>query len=219
MMNRWSLSLAVCCLVATSAPVLAHPHLYSTMKTTVMLDGDGSVKGLRIFWDFDETYTKFSLEGLDANNNGSFEDAEIQPLTDENIKALVESKYFTIAKQKDAEIPQGKVTVYGQALKNDRLTLWFELPFETPVKLQDGLFQTQIYDPDFMIAFDYAPDNPVTLEGALPSGCKMDLKPVPTTEELDETRTMLADKPQDWVPEQPTDFGAMFAQTLVLSCE
>ncbi len=46
----------------------------------------------------------------------------------------------------------------------------------------------------------------------------MALKPLPTTEELDQTRSMLADKPQDWKPDQPTDFGAMFAQPLVVTC-
>jgi hypothetical protein len=52
----------------------------------------------------------------------------------------------------------------------------------------------------------------------LPDGCAMSLKPLPTNEELDQTRQALADKPQDWKPEQPTDFGAMFAQALVVTC-
>jgi hypothetical protein len=46
----------------------------------------------------------------------------------------------------------------------------------------------------------------------------MELKPLMTNEEIDKTRETLADKPQDWKPEQPTDFGAMFAQPLIIKC-
>jgi ABC-type uncharacterized transport system substrate-binding protein len=198
---------------------VAHPHLYATMQTTIMLTPGSKIKGLRIRWNFDATYTQFSLEGLDANGNGTYEPEEIQPLTDENIKNLLESKYFTIAKQSDTEIPQAPVTVYGQAMENDLLTLWFELPFATPVDPKAGPIEARIYDPDFFIAFDYKPENPPKLEGTLPTGCTMDLKPLMSDEEIENTRSMLADKPQDWKPEAPTDFGAMFAQPLVIACK
>jgi ABC-type uncharacterized transport system substrate-binding protein len=196
----------------------AHPHLFATMQTKVMTAADGNVTGLRIRWNFDETYTQFSLEGLDLNNNGAYEPEEIKPLTDENIKSLVESKYFTIAKQKDIELPQGAVTVYGQDILEGKLSLWFELPFATPVDPKAGPIETRIYDPDFFIGFDYVADKPAEVEGQLPASCAMELKPLMTNEEIDKTREALAEKPQDWKPEQPTDFGAMFAQPLIISC-
>jgi ABC-type uncharacterized transport system substrate-binding protein len=212
-------SLLACAIfAATCTQALAHPHLFSTMQTTVLVAADGNITGLRIRWNFDETYTQFSLEGLDLNKNGSYEPEEIKPLTDENIKSLVESKYFTVAKQNAVELPQGAVTVYGQDMIEGKLSLWFELPFATPANPKAGGFETRIYDPDFFIGFDYIADNPVSVEGQLPTGCTMELKPLPTNEELDKTREALADKPQDWKPEQPTDFGAMFAQALVVTC-
>jgi hypothetical protein len=45
------------------------------------------------------------------------------------------------------------------------------------------------------------------------------LKPLMSDEDIEKTRTMLADKPQDWKPETPTDFGAMFAQPIVVTCK
>jgi ABC-type uncharacterized transport system substrate-binding protein len=211
--------LALLLLAATCAPAIAHPHLYATMQTTLMMTPDSKVKGIRVRWNFDETYTQFSLEGLDANGNGTYEPEEIQPLTDENIKNLLESKYFTFAKQAGVEIPQQPVTVYGQAMENEKLTLWFELPFATPVDLKAAPFELRVYDPDFFIAFDYMADKPPQIEGKLPEGCAMDLKPLMSDEEIEATRTMLADKPQDWKPEAPTDFGAMFAQPIVVTCK
>jgi ABC-type uncharacterized transport system substrate-binding protein len=211
--------LALSLLAATCAPAIAHPHLFATMQTALMMTPDNKIKGMRIRWNFDDTYTKFSLEGLDANGNGTYEPEEIQPLTDENIKNLLESSYFTYAKQSGVEIPQVPVTVYGQAMENEKLTLWFELPFATPVDPKAGPFEVRVYDPDFFIAFDYVPDKPPQIEGKLPDGCTMDLKQLMSDEEIENTRTMLADKPQDWKPETPTDFGAMFAQPIVVTCK
>jgi ABC-type uncharacterized transport system substrate-binding protein len=209
---------ATAIILTVVTPAKAHPHLFATVQSTLMTAPDGKISGLRIRWNFDETYTQFSLEGLDLNQNGTYESEEIKPLTDENIKSLLESKYFTAAKFNDQDVPQAAVTIYGQDMIEEKLSLWFELPFEAPVDPKAGHFETRIYDPDFFIGFDYLPDKPPTLEGALPDGCAMTLLPLPTNEELDATREALADKPQDWKPEQPTDFGAMFAQALVVKC-
>ncbi len=204
--------------LGTVTTAVAHPHLFATVETTVMTTPQGLISGLRIRWNFDETYTQFSLEGLDLNNDGTFSNEEILPLTKENISSLVESKYFTKALQSGQELPQAAVTVYGQDMIDSKLSLWFELPFATPVDPKAGVFEARIYDPDFFIGFDYMPEKPPLLEGALAAGCVMALKPLPTTEELDQTRNMLSDKPQDWKPEQPTDFGSMFAQPLTVTC-
>lgn len=212
------LLLGLSALYLSVAPAAAHPHLFATVETALMTNAQGLISGIRIRWNFDETYTQFSLEGLDVNNDGTFSDEEILPLTQENIKSLVESKYFTKALQNGNELAQGAVTVYGQNIIDEKLSLWFELPFATPVDPKAGPFEARVYDPDFFIGFDYMPDKPPILEGALPEGCSMVLKPLPTTEELDQTRGMLADKPADWKPDQPTDFGAMFAQPLTVSC-
>lgn len=204
--------------LGTVTTAVAHPHLFATVETTVMTTPQGLISGLRIRWNFDETYTQFSLEGLDLNNDGTFSNEEILPLTKENISSLVESKYFTKALQNGQELPQAAVTVYGQDMIDSKLSLWFELPFATPVDPKAGVFEARIYDPDFFIGFDYMPEKPPLLQGALAAGCVMALKPLPTTEELDQTRDMLSDKPKDWKPEQPTDFGSMFAQPLTVTC-
>jgi ABC-type uncharacterized transport system substrate-binding protein len=211
------LALGLAMFVAAT-PAVAHPHLFATMETALLTSSQGLITGMRIRWNFDETYTQFSLEGLDLNNDGAYSNDEIAPLTKENISSLVESKYFTKALQNGQELAQAAVTVYGQDMIDGKLSLWFELPFATAVDPKSGAFEARVYDPDFFIAFDYMPEKPPLLEGALPSGCAMALKPLPTTEELDQTRSMLADKPQDWQPEQPTDFGSLFAQPLTVAC-
>jgi ABC-type uncharacterized transport system substrate-binding protein len=201
-----------------TTPALAHPHVFSTMRTAIVTNDTGLLTGVGVEWTFDESYTQFALEGLDTNNDGTFQSEEIQPLTDENIKSLLESNYFTYVKQSGAALPFGKVTEYGQTLKDGKLTLFFIVPLQTPADPKTGEIDVQVYDPEFFIAFDYVQDQPTRLEGKLADGCKTDLKPLPTAEEMDATRAMLSDKPQDWKPEEPTDFGSMFAQNLVISC-
>lgn len=186
---------------------------------TAMIAGDlGVIKAVGIEWTFDETYTQFALEGLDINSDGTFDEAEIKPLTDENIKSLEESQYFTYVRQNGTVLPIGKVTDYGQSLKDGKLTLFFVVPLATPADPKTAPVELQVYDPDFFIAFDYVPDEPTKLTGTLAEGCAMTLKPLQTETEMDATREMLADKPQDWTPDQPTDFGSMFAQSLIAKC-
>ncbi len=66
---------------------------------------------------------------------------------------------------------------------------------------------------------DYAQDNPVNIIGALPQGCKLEVKPVIPDQEIDATRQMLSTKGTDWTPAADEDFGAMFAQPAVILCK
>lgn len=188
------------------------------MHTAVIAGDDGRVTGVGLIWTFDEQYTQFALDGLDLNKNGTYEPEEIRPLTDENIKNLEESNYFTVVRQKGEALAFGPVTQYEQTLNNGKLTLTFLLPLKQPADPRTSPITVKVYDPDFFIAFDYAQANAVDMEGTLPQGCKMELKPVPTTAELDQTRQFLASKGQDWSNDTGEDFGAMFAQALDVSC-
>jgi ABC-type uncharacterized transport system substrate-binding protein len=221
MMKRRKLTCLLAALAAL-APVgqaVAHPHVFSTMRTMILADDRSFVKAVGVEWTFDENYTQFALEGLDANGNGTYEPEEIQPLTDENIKNLLESQYFTFVKQNGKLLEQGSVTQYGQDLGSDsRLKLFFIVPLKQPVDPRAGAVELKVYDPDFFIAFDYEQTDATKLQGKLAEGCKMDLKPLPSTEEMEQTQSFLADKGTDWKPDQPTDFGSMFAQALVISC-
>jgi ABC-type uncharacterized transport system substrate-binding protein len=217
--RKFAVLTVVCNVLAVGAgPASAHPHVWATMRTAVVANDQGLVRGVGIEWTFDETYTQFALEGLDLDKDGTYQPEELKPLTDENIKSLVESQYFTFVRQGGTPLAQGPVVDYGQTLTDGKLTLFFILPLQTPANPREGEIEIKVYDPDFFIAFDYDPKDPTRLDGQLMPGCASALKPLPTTEEMDQTLAYLADKGQDWKPEQPTDFGSMFAQALVVSC-
>ena len=176
-------SLVACCACAGSAG--AHPHVWADVRTSLMVDGQGLITGVRMEWTFDEGYSGFALEGLDINGDGTYEPDEIKPLTDENIANLAESDYFAMMRQNNKPLPHGKVTDYTQIYENNRLTLAFVFPLETPVDPRKGVFDYKVYDPDYFIDFGYVKDDPVELEGTLPAGCSWELKPMMTDEELE----------------------------------
>jgi ABC-type uncharacterized transport system substrate-binding protein len=92
------------------------------------------------------------------------------------------------------------------------------LPLAAPANPKDGPFEVKVYDPDFFIAFDYVGEQPVSLEGTLPTGCTMTLEDLKTDEEIEQTRDMLSEKGKDWKPETDVDFGSMFARPVMVTC-
>ena len=50
----------------------AHPHVWVSVKTTVLFKGSAIV-GLQQHWTFDEFYAAMAIEGLDKNNDGAYD--------------------------------------------------------------------------------------------------------------------------------------------------
>ncbi len=193
------------CLLA--GPAMAHPHVWTDMRSTLMVGGDGLITGISVEWTFDEDYSGFALEGLDLNKDGVYDAGEIRPLTEENIESLRESAYFGFMRQSEHLLKQGPVKEYAQTYKDGRLSLFFVLPLETPVDPRNGIFDYKVYDPDFFIAFDYQKTAPVDVEGTLPAGCTSELKPYLTDAELEKKRDFLATKDVNWQNDTGEDFG------------
>lgn len=197
---------------------LAHPHVWADIRSSLMVNDEGLITGVRMEWTFDEAYSGFALEGLDTNGDGVYGPDEIAPLTKENIESLVESDYFSFLRQDGKLLPHGPVVDYVQTYESNKLTLAFVFPLETPVDPRKGVFDYKVYDPDFFISFEYMKDSPVEMEGALPSGCVWELKPLLTDAELEAKRNFLADKGTDWVNDTGEDFGSLFARPVVVTC-
>ncbi|MBN9261185.1 MAG: DUF1007 family protein [Hyphomicrobium sp.] len=108
-----------------SGPARAHPHVWVTTETTVLYE-NGTIVGLRQKWSFDDFYTSMAIQGLDTNNDGTYDRSELAELAKVNMDGLKEFEYFTAAKlgseklkfdaPKDfwlehAEAPEGAVEV------------------------------------------------------------------------------------------------------------
>lgn len=203
-----------------SQPVSAHPHVYSDLRSDIILDEQGRATSIHVEWIFDEGYTEAATEGMDADKDGIFTSAELQPVVTENINALKEYRYFVAAKANGKDIPYSDVTEYGQRINDQgRLSMTFVVPFATPIDLTTAEFTYKIYDPDFFIAYDYIKGEAVTAIGNLPKGCLINVGTVAFDENMEETKKQLAEKPANWQPDQPQDFGSLFAQPVSVSCK
>jgi ABC-type uncharacterized transport system substrate-binding protein len=209
------LAFVTCC---TPLPATAHPHVWVEMESSVVTNAQGFVDAVALQWTFDEAYAQAALEGLDADGDGAYSEAELEPLTKENVASLKEYDYFMVVRQNAEKLALKDVTEFSQVCTDGRLKLLFKVPLTAPADPKSGEVMIKVYDPEFFVAFDYVKETPVSVFGTLPQGCAMELKPLKTDAEAEETLAMLAAKGKEWKPEQEEDFGAMFAQPLVVAC-
>jgi ABC-type uncharacterized transport system substrate-binding protein len=160
--------------LACSASAQAHPHVWVKVEATLVSKG-GVFTGLKHKWTFDEFYSAMAVEGLDTNKDGNYDRAELAELAKVNVTSLKDFGYFTFP------------TLAGQALKvadpkddywleyhDGILSLYFTVPFASPVLPQAKGFAFAVYDPSFFIAFDLAStDQPVRFGEGSPQGCKL----------------------------------------------
>jgi ABC-type uncharacterized transport system substrate-binding protein len=164
-------ALAAATLALSSPGAGAHPHVWVSVKATVLY-ADGSITGLQEAWTFDEFYTAQAIEGLDKNGDGKYDREELKELAQVNIDGLKEFDYFTFAKagggDRKFKPPQDYWLEYTD---KGILTLHFTLPLQQPVAAGSGEFTFSVYDPSFFIAFDLAQSHPVNLGNGAPANC------------------------------------------------
>lgn len=204
---------------AAATPADAHPHVWIQMQSAVVFNDQGQISAVKVSWTFDDGYTQMALDGLDTNGNGTYEPAELEPLTRENLESLKDYDYFTHVRLDGKAQALGAPVEPGQTYAGDKLQLHFQLPLATPIDPTKGEFVLKVYDPEFYISFEYTGADPVTVTGKMPAGCKPVIRPLPSDAEIDQTRTMLSSKGPDWKPEEQEDFGALFAQPVTIQCQ
>src|SRR5512143_1091717 len=90
----WVLALASALLVVPSS-VPAHPHVWATVRSEIVLGPNHQITGIRHSWTFAEFYTAMAVEGLDTNKDGVYSKEELAPLAKVNVESLKEFDYFT----------------------------------------------------------------------------------------------------------------------------
>lgn len=210
-----SLRIFLCALAAViiTAPARAHPHVWVTMHSELVYAPDGSVTGIRQHWAFDDMFSAFATQGLEAKDKGAFSRAELAPLAKTNVESLKEYDYFTFATADGNKAPLGDpLPDYFADYKDSVVTLHFTLPFKTPVKAK--LLKIDIYDATIFVDFSFAKDKPVSLAGA-PGACKLDV--VPPREMTWAEGKALSDIPADQ-PNTLMAWGAQFANKILVNC-
>lgn len=159
--------LAVC--AATSGSALAHPHVWVTARAQLNFDASGKVTSLRHSWTFDEAYSAFQIQGLGTDGKLPTRE-QLAPLAKVNMESLAEFGYFTVLKVGGKQQEMGTPGNEHLDVGADKLvTLTYDLHLNVPVAAKPAM-TLQVYDPEFFVQFDFAPEDAVALNGA-PSGC------------------------------------------------
>jgi ABC-type uncharacterized transport system substrate-binding protein len=211
----FSLAAALAALAMTAAAASAHPHVWVTIKSELVFAPDGSVTGVRHAWTFDDMFSVFATQGLEAKTKGEFTREELAPLAEVNVSSLKEYDYFTYAKANGKKIEFNDPAA-GYYLDYDKketvLTLHFLLPLKQPVKAKD--LTLEVFDREFFVDFSFAEKDPAKLVGA-PAQCKLTVgKPQEMNAALTQQLSQLGPNQRD----SSLTIGAEYANKILVKC-
>lgn len=161
---------AIATIVLTSDAAHAHPHVWVTVRSEVVYAPDGSATGVRHRWTFDEMFSTFATQGMDAKKPGGLTREDLAPLAEVNVTSLKDFEFFTFAKADGKETKFLPPKDYWLDHKDGALTLNFTLPFAKPIKSKK--LELEVYDASFFVDFGLNKEAPATLSGA-PAACKV----------------------------------------------
>jgi ABC-type uncharacterized transport system substrate-binding protein len=202
-------------LVLACPAASAHPHVWVTVKSELVYAPDGSITEVRHAWTFDDMFSVFATQGIEAKKKGQFTREELAPLADVNVGSLKEYDFFTYAKAngKPVELNEPQPGYYLEFNPKDTvLTLHFTLPLKAPVKATD--LTVEVFDREFFVDFSFAEKSPVKLVGA-PAQCKLSvLGPEQMNADLSARLSQLGADQRD-----PTlTIGSEYANKIVVKC-
>lgn len=214
---RTRLSLAALLALAVSLAAreaTAHPHVFVQVRAELVFGASGKVSAVRHHWTFDEAYSAFSVQGLDANGDGQTTPDELTELAATNMSSLAEFGYFTVVKANG--VKQALASPRNESMSFDKgvLTLHFEIPLKAPAA--GRLLGFEVYDPTFFVDFqtDAAP-GALSLQGA-PAGCALTVsRPKPPSPA--EAGQPLSESFYQSLSAS-SGFGAQFASRAVVAC-
>ncbi len=208
--RNWLALLIACAVMLGAAAAQAHPHVWITAKSELIYAPDGTITGVRHAWTFDDMFSTYALQGIEAKTKGAYTREELAPLAQTNVESLKEFAYFTFAKADGKKQKFTEPVDYFLEYKNTELTLHFTLPAKTPFKTKQ--LALEVFDPAFFIDFKYADKDPVKLVGA-PADCKMQFQ-----RPNDGTASAQQLGEQNFLNGESSNFGAMFANKIVVEC-
>lgn len=204
------LLLLIATLLFGTEAVQAHPHVWITASSELLYAPDGSITGVRHAWAFDDMFSVYALQGIEAQTKGSYTHEELKELAQTNIESLKEFAYFTFARADGKKERFQEPVDYFLDYKDEVLTLHFTLPLKTPVKPRQLVLE--VFDRSFFIDFQMADKDPIKLVGA-PSGCQMKLaRPddgSASAQKLNEQTFLNGDN---------SNYGLMFANKITVDC-
>ncbi len=161
--------------VAFHGVAAAHPHVFVDARVEVVFDKDGKITALRQVWRFDDAFSAFATQGLDADGDGNLTIEELKPLAKVNIDSLKDYDYFTFLKVAGRRVGFRIPAEYWLQMSDGFLTLFYTLPLMQPVKPDKAGVSIEVYDPSYFVDYQMVQQDPIKLLDA-PAACSADVK-------------------------------------------
>jgi ABC-type uncharacterized transport system substrate-binding protein len=210
MRRLWSVLLLAGALALGARVAQAHPHVWITATSELIYTPDGTITGVRHAWTFDDMFSSYAVQGIDAEIKDTYSREELGPLAQTNVESLKEFRFFTFAKADGKKENFEEPVDYFLDYKDGLLTLHFTLPLKTPVKAKQ--LTLEVFDREFFIDFKYADKDPITLVGA-PAACQMQFQ-----RPNDGTANAQQLGEQGFAGDANANFGMMFANKITVDC-
>jgi ABC-type nickel/cobalt efflux system permease component RcnA/ABC-type uncharacterized transport system substrate-binding protein len=153
----------------------AHPHVWTDVASEVVFDDKGRITAIRHHWLFDEAFSAFALQGLDADRDGFYSEEELEPLAQENVESLSDYAFFTFLSVGGYQAGFDAPRDYYLELFDDRLLLHFTLPLAQPFSSKSTIV-LEVYDPEYYVDFSLPKAGAVRLVDA-PEACRVTVHP------------------------------------------
>jgi ABC-type uncharacterized transport system substrate-binding protein len=150
--------------VCAASPAAAHPHVFVDATAEMRFDAEQRVVEIHNAWKFDAVFSAYATQGLDADGDGTFSEAELKPLAQQNVESLRDFEffsYFTIGTDRVALLPPKK---YWLEYEDERLTLFFALPLEKPAAIVAPAM-LEIFDREYFVEFGFPEQGGLGLAG------------------------------------------------------
>ena len=194
-----------------AAPALAHPHVWVTAKAEVVFAPDGKVTGVRHHWVFDEAYTAYVTQGLDANKDGKLSPEELQDLATENAASLNEFDYFTILKARGKPQSFDPPREAMMSMEKTQVAMSFFLPLKAPAS-SSGAVSIEIEDPTFFVYFSLSDGQAAISLADAPQGC---ITSIAKAKPLEASIQQIL---QSEGAIQPQDIGIEYSNRAIIAC-
>ncbi|GGF04942.1 DUF1007 family protein [Stappia taiwanensis] len=173
---------ALLALLVPGTQALAHPHVFVEARAEIVFDEAGRLSAVRHVWRFDEAFTAFAVQGLDADGDGTLSREELQPLAQINVESLAEYDFFTFLYKGEDEVAFGDPVEYWLDFYGGRLTLFYTLPLKQEMITDASSLTLDVFDPTYFVAFEMTPDTPFSMVDA-PATCTLTFTPPPKLDE------------------------------------
>jgi ABC-type uncharacterized transport system substrate-binding protein len=198
-------------------PAAAHPHVWVTAREEVAY-ADGKVSGIRHAWTFDEAYSAFVTQGLDANGDGKLSPEELAGLASENTANLGEFSYFTKLKVGGREQAFAGPTEPRMTMEGGALTLTFLLPLKSPVAQGRGVVALEVYDPTYFVSFGLAEGPEAAKLADAPQGCAATVtRPKAETPKTADAKPGMTEAFFEALT-AASNYGVQFANRILVAC-